>query len=397
MGRRPWIVVVLAAVLAAMLVPGSAVSVVQHSDDGDSAEFDVRTGVAAPTAAQRAAAKRTGATVIWNRFGTPASLSKRGKFLATGIRGANAVAAARWWLNANKAILGLRSTSNLVLDADTRLSASNGHAVNFRQVFEGLEATEGGLVTIGIIGSAASRWRVAYVSSSLTRSTSLVGGSIELSPAEGWARAAQATGEDFTVADVSVTKRVGEWQTLRVEGADSLQRVKLVAFPTPRGGVVPAYESLVVDKSAVAADRMFVDARDGRLLASFNLVHNLAESEAAPVTIPFSGELPPVNGGCAPRHGPFAVGSGVRFLRVFADADGVGQDIVLRLFFGTTLVAVGDVFFEPEVIHYAPMGGVPAGDYSVRSARARPCRVRLTRGRTRGRSRSTIRPRRIHT
>ena len=58
MGRRPWIVVALAAVLAAMLVPGSAVSVVQHSDDGDSAEFDVRTGVAAPTAAQRAAAKR---------------------------------------------------------------------------------------------------------------------------------------------------------------------------------------------------------------------------------------------------------------------------------------------------------------------------------------------------
>ena len=116
---------------------------------------------------------------------------------------------------------------------------------------------------------------------------------------------------------------------------------------------------------AAAADRMFVDARDGRLLASFNLVHNLAESEAAPVTIPFSGELPPVNGGCAPRHGPFAVGSGVRFLRVFADADGVGQDIVLRLFFGTTLVAVGDVFFEPEVIHYAPIGGVPAGDYSV--------------------------------
>ena len=79
MGRRPWIVVALAAVLAAMLVPGSAVSVVQHEVDGtDEAEFDVRTGVAAPTAAQRAAVKRSGATVIWNRFGTRASLSKRG-------------------------------------------------------------------------------------------------------------------------------------------------------------------------------------------------------------------------------------------------------------------------------------------------------------------------------
>ena len=55
----------------------------------------------------------------------------------------------------------------------------------------------------------------------------------------------------------------------------------------------------------------------------------------------------------------------MRFLRVFADADAVGQDIVLRLFFGTTLVATGDVFIEPEVIHYEPAGGVPAGDYSV--------------------------------
>ena len=167
MGRRPWIVVALAAVLAAMLVPGSAVSVVQHSDDGDSAEFDVRTGVAAPTAAQRAAVKRLGATVIWNRFGTPASLSKRGKFLATGMRGANAVAAARAWLNANKAILGLSSTPASCSTPTRDLSASNGHAVNFRQVFDGLEAAEGGLVTVGITGSAAKRWRVAYVSSSL--------------------------------------------------------------------------------------------------------------------------------------------------------------------------------------------------------------------------------------
>ena len=83
-----------------------------------------------------------------------------------------------------------------------------------------------------------------------------------------------------------------------------------------------------------------MDARDGRLLARFSMVHNLAEQAVAPVTIPFAGELPPVNAGCAPMHGPFAVGAGVRFLRVFADADGVGQDIVLRLYFGTTLVAV---------------------------------------------------------
>ena len=105
MRARPLLWVVCAAVLATMLVPGAAVSVVQH--DQDVVEFDVRTGKLLPTSAQRAAASRMGAAVTWNRLGTPASLSKRGKFLATGIRGQNAVAAARAWLNANKTVLGL--------------------------------------------------------------------------------------------------------------------------------------------------------------------------------------------------------------------------------------------------------------------------------------------------
>jgi extracellular elastinolytic metalloproteinase len=364
MGRRPWIVVALAAVLAAMLVPGSAVSVVQHDHDGDSAEFDVRTGVAAPTAAQRAAVKRSGATVIWNRFGTPASLSKRGKFLATGIRGANAVAAARSWLNANKAILGLRSTSGLVLDGDTRLSASNGHAVNFRQVFDGIEAAEGGLVTVGITGTAARGWRVAYVSSSLSRATTLAPGAIRLSPAEGLAHAAQAAGDGFSVAKVTTAKDAGGYESFKVDGVDSLQHVKLVSFPTPRGGVVPAYESLVVNKEEGQAHRIYVDARDGRVLARFNAVFNLADQELVPVTIPFSGTLLTTPNSCAPRHGPFVVGSGVRFLRVFANADNPGQDILLRLYRDAALVATSpDIGFTPEAIQYEPTGGVPPGNY----------------------------------
>jgi extracellular elastinolytic metalloproteinase len=366
MRRRPLVLVAFAAVLATLLVPGAGVSVVQIADGtSEPAEVDTRTGRLAPTKAQRSAVKKLNASVTWNRYGTPATLTKRGKFLARDVRGQSAVAAARNWLEAHRALLGLRSTAGLRLDSDTRMRGSRGHAVNFRQVFDGLEAAEGGLVTVGLTGRAPRSWKVAYVSSSLTRDTALAEGEVELSAGQGWARAARVVGEDYSAADVHPAKRLGGWQTLNVEGADSLQRVKLVAFPTPRAGVVPAYESLVVDKSAVLAERVFVDARDGATLARFNMVHNLAEQAVAPLTIPFSGELPPVNNGCAPRHGPFAVGPGVRFLRVFADADGVGQDIVLRLFFGTTLVAVGDFFFEPEVIHYEPTGGVPAGDYSV--------------------------------
>jgi extracellular elastinolytic metalloproteinase len=362
MGTRPLLWVVCAAVLAAMLVPGAAVSVVQHG--ADVAEFDIRSGKLQPTSAQRAAVKRIGAAVTWNRFGTPASLSRRGKFLATGIRGANAVAAARVWIEGNKTLLGLSSTAGLRLDSDTRLVGSRGHAVNFRQVFDGLEAAEGGLVTVGLTGSQARRWKVAYVSSSLTRSKALVSGGVELTPAQGWARAARATGEDFTAADVALGRKTGEYRSLQVEGSDSLQHVRLVAFPTPGLGVLPAYESLVVDKQAGHGERVFVDARNGRVLARFNAVFNLAEQELAPVTIPFSGTLLTTPNSCAPRHGPFVVGSGVRFLRVFANADNPGQDILLRLYLDATLVATSpDVGFTPEAIQYSPTGGVSAGNY----------------------------------
>ena len=160
-------------------------------------------------------------------------------------------------------------------------------------------------------------------------------------------------------------KRAGGWQNLSVEGSDSVQRVKLVAFPTPRGGVAPAYESLVVDQAKVIGERVFVDARNGKLLARYNLVHNLAQSQALAETIPFSGTLPTTPNGCAAQNGPFTVGSGARFLRIFVNADTTQQDILIRLYFGTTQIAQADTGFTPEVIHYEPPGGVPAGDYFV--------------------------------
>jgi extracellular elastinolytic metalloproteinase len=364
MRSRPLFWAAVLASLAALLAPGAARSVVHIGDDpgAQADEYDSRTSRVAPTRAQRASVARLGARVTWNRFGTPASLTRHGKFLATGIQGKNAAAAARNWLQANRAVFGLQSAAGLVLEADSPLRGSAGHAVNFRQVFEGLKAAEGGLVTIGLTGSAAKGWKVAYASSSLTRSTQLAGDAA-LSAKEGWVRAARAVGERVTLDDVGSAKRLGGWQTFSVEDADSLQRAKLVAFPTPREGVAPAFESLVVDKASSLAQRVFVDARNGSLLARFNLVENLAENQLVPQTIPFSGTLPATDGGCAPQNGPFTVGSGVRFLRIFANADTPAQDIILRLYFGTTRIATADTGFTPEVIHYEPAGGVPPGDY----------------------------------
>jgi extracellular elastinolytic metalloproteinase len=366
MRSRHVLVAAVLAALVALLTPGAARSVVQiEADSGVRADYDVRTSRVAPTQAQRAAVARLGARATWNRFGTPASLTRHGRFLATGVPGKTAVAAARSWLQANRALFGLQSASDLVLETDNPLRGSRGHAVNLRQTFGGLETADTGLVTVGLTGSAASGWKVAYASSSLTKSRALAGGKVALSPAQAWATSAQAVGEDASVNDVRSVKRARGWQNLSVEGLDMVQHVKQVAFPTPRAGVVPAYESLVVDKANALGQRVFIDARDGSLLARFNLVHNLAQSQLVPQTIPFSGTLPTTDGGCAPRNGPFAVGAGVRFLRIFVNADTPAQDIFIRLFRGTTLIAVADTGFTPEVIHYEPAGGVPPGDYFV--------------------------------
>ena len=149
---------------AAVVLPGSALSVAQIQEDQGLADFDSRTGQIAPTSAQRAHAKKLKAKVSWGQFGTPAAITRRGKFLARGIRGKTAPVAARWYLNRHKALFGLRSLDRLRLESANRLVGSNGYAVNYRQVFDGMAASEGGLVTVGVSGTtcdnvASAGWR----------------------------------------------------------------------------------------------------------------------------------------------------------------------------------------------------------------------------------------------
>src|SRR5918993_1169649 len=318
-----WAVTLMAA-LGVILLPASALSVAEIHEHEGLADYDSRSGKIAPTSAQRAHARRlVGNTrVRWNRFGTPSSIVRHGRFLARGIRGKNAAVAARWYLNRHRALFGLRSLDGLVLESSNRLVGSNGYAVNFRQVFKGVPTSESGLVTVGVVGSKARGWRVAHVSSSLTRATTLAG-IVKLSATDGWARAARASRLTHSVVNVLTRKRMGGVTRLRVAGLDSPQTVRLVAFPTVRQGLLPAYEALVVDGKAGKAYRSYVDARNGRLLARQNLVHNAASGlRLTAVTVtPFSGTLP------------------------VADAGGG---------------------FQPEGFRYAPAGGVPPGSYYVK-------------------------------
>ena len=90
-----------AAVLAAaaVLLPGSALSVAQIQEQSDGlADFDSRTGQIAPTKHQRAAARKLRANVTWGQFGTPSTITRRGKFLAKNIKTKTPAGAARAWL-----------------------------------------------------------------------------------------------------------------------------------------------------------------------------------------------------------------------------------------------------------------------------------------------------------
>ena len=238
----------LVAALGVILLPGAALPVAEIHENEGLADYDSRTGKIAPTSAQRAHARRLvgNARVRWNRFGTPSSIVRHGRFLARGIRGKNAAVAARWYLNRHRALFGLQSLDGLVLESSNRLVGSNGYAVNFRQVFKGIPTSESGLVTVGVVGSKARGWRVAHVSSSLTRATTLAG-IVTLSAADGWARAARASRMTRSVVNILTRKRMGGVTRLRVAGLDSPQTVRLVAFPTVREGLLPAYEALVVD------------------------------------------------------------------------------------------------------------------------------------------------------
>jgi hypothetical protein len=358
----------LVAALGVVLLPSSALPVAQISEEHEEiTDFDSRTGKVAPTQAQRAHAKKIKAKVRWGQFGTPASVSRPGKFLARGIRGKTADVAARWYISRHRTMFGLRSLDGLRVESVNRLVGSRGYAVNLRQVFGGVAASESGLITVGVTGTAAKRWKVAYVSSSLTRDRA-ISGDVKLTAAGAWVASARKVGVTKTIANVLDRKVARGWTQLGVAGMQGGQLAKLVAFPTVRNGVRAAYETIVVDGKQPLAVRSFVDAATGRLLARSNLVEHAAGGNlklAASESFSYNGELPATDGACI-THGPFAIGAGNRALDGFVAATVPLNDVVLELVKDGTVLVHADTLFSPEQFHYEPAGGILAGDYHIK-------------------------------
>jgi extracellular elastinolytic metalloproteinase len=324
------------------------------------ADRDARTGSLQATAEQAAIAKRLGASVLWNRFGTPASLIRHDGYLASGIKAGSAVEAARTFLADHRRLFRLsnRGLSQLELLNDARLGSPSAHAITFRQRFGDLPAAEGGLLTVAVAGD-----RIAYVSSSVTGETTLAA-LPRLSAEAAWATAARDVGFGASIVDVRNARRAGGWTLLAVSGLAEPQRVRLVAVPTPERGVRPAFETLVLDTRGghTRAFTHFVDAATGEVLVRRDIVEH-----SHPAADSFAGAMPPGDGACAPDNGPWTVGptETIGSVAVAVEATLTTNDSVIQLVRDGVVVASQDTGTSPEALAYDPLDS-GRGTYLVR-------------------------------
>jgi extracellular elastinolytic metalloproteinase len=381
--QRGSVLVGAAACLLAWAATAMAETDIQGNPTGKP-DVDVRTGRLAPTKAQRSDVADLQAQAGWNQFGTPSSLVRPGAALGASVGAASAADAARAWLSANRSLYRLSSLDGLTLVADNKLADSDTHAITLRQTVGGLAASGGGLVTLGVAKSGDA-WKIVSATGSISGDESL-SGKVRLRDGEAWQRAAASVGRVRSLAQIERLRarklRLGHgWHGLRVAGLGQVQQARQVAFPTVSKGFVPAYETLVVDGETAepSSYRVFVDARNGAILARDSLVDSAsdapqpakAKAAQAPapgtVTTPVSGTLPPEDGGCDERKGPFTVGDGARALDVFVNSDMMANDLVLHVFNATTEIPGSpvDTGTTPERIRFSPTGGVPPGDYFI--------------------------------
>jgi hypothetical protein len=264
--RVALVAAVTLVVLALPSITSGAVNI-EGLNDARAGDFDSRTAVVAPTAAQLDAVNALGAKASWNQFGTPGFLFKQGGYLAAGVSAGDAATAARSWLAANAALFKLSSTDGLQLATAAPLPSSNEYAATFRQVVGGLVSADG-VVTVGVQGSAADGWKIFSASSSLTGDDTL-SGSTELSPTDALVQAAQQSGQDISSDSVTVDGTDNGTTTFTVDGLTGKQTVRRAAFATPQRGVIAAYKANLFkqkDDGTMLGYDTVVDAQTGDLL-----------------------------------------------------------------------------------------------------------------------------------
>ncbi len=273
-----------AACLALLAAPPGGRAIVFLDDEAvQLPDFDSRTAVVDPTQAQLDAVYALGASATWNSFGTPQSLVKSGGFLATDVQAADAGSAVEAWLAANAGLF--KVASGLTVDRVIALDENDASVVILRQRFDGLVASPDGILSVGVVGTAATGFDVVSASSSVTGDDEVTGDT-ELSGAEAFVAAANGVGTEVSIVEVESVGTAQGWTELQVAGLRDTQLVRQVAFPTPVRGVVNAYDTFYTDGESQGY-RQIVDAETGDVLMRESTVHSLADNptwEAFPAT-----------------------------------------------------------------------------------------------------------------
>jgi hypothetical protein len=317
-----------------------------------------RRGTALPSLAQRTAVAGLGAVdVRWNEFGTPTSLlPASGSLGAAGS--ADAVTAARRWLHSHAAVFGFTPTQmdRLELVNDQKLAQSPARAVLLRQQFGGVSSASGGLVTVGVANG-----QIAYVSSSLVKTSATSVAPAVLSPLQGWLKAASDAGLAVPATKIgAITSKVSDgWTRLRVPGFVQEQQVRLRALALADGTVRPVFVANVVNVAGARAlaYTTYVDAVTGDVL----LRHNQVDNEQG--ATPFNGEITATD--CGPKH-EFTLGDDkTKQIDAVAAMANSADDIVVKLYGpGDVLLASGDLGTSPEQVSYTA-DSIPAGKYAM--------------------------------
>src|SRR3954470_22261 len=270
----------LAAAMAASVVLGlPAAAPAAQSIDGITAAadtFDARAKtVAAPTAAQRAAAAAlvaragAGTRVTWDRrFGTPRTIFDAKGYLTGPAAGAPADVA-RAWIDANRAAFGLSAAdvAALAVARDHALPGTGTHVVDFQQVVGDVQTTAGGRLIVAV----TSTGRVLSYAGNPAPSPGGLAGPYVLGAGQALAKVA---GGGFTP---NQTRTEAGWDVFARGPFATVQRVRKTAFVTA-SGARPAYRVLFTPALDDAAD-VVVDAGTGAVLYRQSLVAHDAEGQ----------------------------------------------------------------------------------------------------------------------
>ena len=229
-------------------------------------DLDLRAGTVAATARQRQLVRAMGATAVWNRFGTPHSLTpSSGVYLATGLA-ANELAAAREWILDNRALFRLSATGARALEIIRNAPIGSGRAITFQQSFGALDAGLDGRITLGLVDG-----KLAYVSSSIAPHAS-ISDRVAVSAQRAMQLAGARTGHGFSAAAISDVRGGAHAKAMEINGFTGPQTASLVAVPTPRNGVRPAWLTQLIDVREPFAIATYVDALSGATLVRQSLV-----------------------------------------------------------------------------------------------------------------------------